>query len=88
MRQMVNGKEQEWTPEIWKIWESTAEGRPEGRITDANYFTPRPAVDEYNRGSKDEGFTYTVIQNGEPHVMQVLLNAPPPQPAQARPRTR
>lgn len=25
----------------------------------ANYFTPRPYVDEYNQGSKEAGFTVT-----------------------------
>jgi hypothetical protein len=55
----INGKDAEWTPEIWEKWNRTMAGIKDQRpVTRSNYFTPRPYVDEYNSGSDYEGFTY------------------------------
>ncbi len=56
----VNGKPAAWTPEIIAKWNGVVDGRPEGRVISANYYTPRPYVDEWNRGSSTEGFVYTI----------------------------
>lgn len=81
MNTQINGKVAPWTPEIQAKWEASAKGRPEGRITQANYFTPRPYVDEYNAGSSVEGFTYTIYgmrrdgsESPYPEVVQVKIN--------------
>lgn len=73
---LINGQPAEWTREIWQLWYTHAlDIDPKyqtGQVTRANYFTPRPAVDEYNRGSNKAGFTYTVMDAGRnPHVYQV-----------------
>ena len=39
MRTMIDGKETDWPAWAWKMWESTAEDRPEGTVTDANLYT-------------------------------------------------
>lgn len=73
----INGKPADWAEEIYKLWYTVAEGADPkmfsfDRVERANYYTPRPAVDEYNRGSEYEGFTYTIIgDDGYPHVWQV-----------------
>lgn len=59
-----------WDARIQSLWDEKivplfAEGET---CSHANYFAPRPYVDEYNRGSNREGFTYTV-QPGN-HVCQ------------------
>jgi hypothetical protein len=64
------GVEVVWTPEILALWDKRVAPRfKEGeRCSTANYFTPRPYVDQYNRGSNRAGFTY-VVQPGN-HVCQ------------------
>ena len=57
----IRGKEAEWPREVWDLWESLADGRPDGKVWRANYYTPRPYVDEYNRGSTAHGFTYIIL---------------------------
>lgn len=77
MRTCINGKEASWPFEVQAKWEGTAHIRSLGTIVDANYFTPRPYVDEWNRGSRDEGFTYTVHPPGSagvPQVWQIVLD--------------
>jgi hypothetical protein len=60
----INGQPAEWTPAIWALWHTHADDAdPKYRVGDAhdaNYFTSRPYVDQYNRGSREAGFTYTV----------------------------
>lgn len=57
----INGKPAAWSPEILALWQAKLAGKDWSRpVTHANYFTPRPAVDEYNRGSDREGFVYTL----------------------------
>ena len=61
----VNGKPSDWTPEIQAKWDhfvKTSELDFTG-LNQVNYFTPRPYVDQYNRGSREEGFTYTIHRN-------------------------
>jgi hypothetical protein len=66
MRTTINGAEADWNEAIWQLWHTHVDlADPKhsdagARITDANYFTPRPYVDEYNRGDTKEGFTVTV----------------------------
>lgn len=63
MKTMVNGKDAEWTPEIWAKWHTFADDADpkykDAPVSMSNYFTPRPYQDEYSRGSREEGFTYT-----------------------------
>ena len=63
IRTMINGKEADWTPYILDLWKSLVEWRikaTQETITDANYYEPRPYVDQYNRGTNTEGFVYTI----------------------------
>jgi len=62
MRTCINSKEATWTSDIWNLWNSRAvPAFAKGEsCSSANYFTPRPWVDEYNRGSRYAGFLYTV----------------------------
>lgn len=59
----INGVKAKWSKEIDDKWAEVVkihfkdEKRP---CSDANYFTPRPYVDQYNRGSDSEGFVYVV----------------------------
>lgn len=56
-------KRPDWTEEIWAKWkwvEQTFDGVDWSSVDDsANYFYPRPFVDEWNRESPYEGFVYT-----------------------------
>ena len=63
MLTQIRGRQSEWTDDIWKEWNTRVQPRLDEREVTArwaNYYTPRPAVDEYNRGSDHYGFTYTV----------------------------
>lgn len=77
MIQMINGVEREWPEEIQKLWERKVEASPSSiikdgdRVTTANYFTPRPRVDEYNTGSRQAGFTYTLYTKGSAGLPKV-----------------
>jgi len=62
MTTTINSQPADWPPEVWAKWHTFAE-HADPKLTDdpvrgANYFTPRPYVDEYNTGSRDEGFVY------------------------------
>lgn len=77
MRTTINGSEAEWTPEIHAAWaEALAYLKrldprsPLPIVVSCNYFTPRPFVDEWNRGSKDRGFVYVTDTRA---VGQVLM---------------
>lgn len=60
----INGKHASWNdrPDIQALWEEKVMTKlKEGEwVTTANYYEPRPYVDEYNRGSNREGFVYTL----------------------------
>jgi hypothetical protein len=59
VRTQINGQPAPWTPEIYALWEEYMAGVHDERpVVEANHFTPRPYVDEYNRGSDEIGFTY------------------------------
>ncbi len=66
LRTQINGEVAEWTPAIWQKWYTHIDQADpklydtHGLPTLANYYTPRPYVDQYNRGSKTEGFTFVV----------------------------
>lgn len=66
MVRMINGEPANWSGEIFAKWVSTIEDfrskNPEvrGEVTSVNYFSPRPYVDQYDRGSKTEGFMFTI----------------------------
>ena len=63
MVRSVNGLEvDKWPPEVEAMWQQVraSEDAPEGEVSHANYFTPRPHRNEYDRGSSDEGFVYTM----------------------------
>jgi len=68
MRTTINNKPAEWTPEIEALWaEHVISKASEGEtITDANYHTPRPWRNEYDRGTDRHGFVF-VVQPGN-HV--------------------
>jgi len=68
---IVNGKPAEWTDDICKLWQLVIAAHFEGEtrsVSRANYFTPRPYVDEYNSGSNQSGFTYTVGRDVCQHI--------------------
>ena len=58
----VNGKPELWTLPMWELWnEHVAPLFKEGETcSTANYYTPRPYRNEYDRGSNKEGFVYVV----------------------------
>lgn len=62
MKTLVNAKPREWAAQTQSLWdEHVAPLFEEGEwCRRANYYTPRPWMDEYNRGSDWEGFVYTV----------------------------
>jgi hypothetical protein len=77
VRTAINGKDRAWPEEIQQLWHTRVENADPKwlnvKIEYANYFTPRPYVDEYNRGSRQAGFTYTVRKvesAGVPSVWQ------------------
>jgi hypothetical protein len=64
METMINGQPAKWPPEIWQRWNTFADAA-DPKLTvfngeSANFFTPRPYVDRWNRGSKHAGFVYTM----------------------------
>ena len=64
MKTSINGTPATWPAAIWRLWNTHADACDPKltvlTVVAANYFTPRPYVDEYNRGSGEEGFVYTV----------------------------
>jgi hypothetical protein len=61
----VNGRPAAWGEDISKLWlAKVAVKFDEGETcSTANYYTPRPWQNEYDRGSDKEGFVY-VVQPG------------------------
>lgn len=73
MQLSICGKQvDEWSSEVIEKWQAVISepNMPEGTVTACNYFTPRPWRNEYDRGSKEEGFVYTINR----HVWQVIIN--------------
>jgi hypothetical protein len=60
VRTSIDGKPADWPAEVREEFDRLMAARPPANVTDANYFTPKPWVDEYNRGHKDRGFVYTI----------------------------
>ena len=63
MKTSINAMPANWTPEIKAKWANKVEPliADDESIHVANYHTPRPYVDEYNRGTDKAGFVYTVL---------------------------
>lgn len=60
LRTQINGEDAEWPPAVRELFERKMAEREPANITLAGYFTPRPWRNEYDRGSKHEGFTYVI----------------------------
>lgn len=60
----INGTPATWPPAVWQLWNTHADACDPKltvlTVKSANYFTPRPYRNEYDRGSGEEGFVYTV----------------------------
>ncbi len=80
MHTQINGKDAEWTPEIWQLWYTHVEvADPKlydthGIVKTANYFTPRPYQNAYDRGDTKEGFTFVCGR----HVYQYVIGGGSP----------
>lgn len=69
----INGREpQPWPDDVRALWIAKVEPKLNEHLSveRANYFAPRPYVDEYNTGSNKAGFVYTVtdVRNGKREV--------------------
>jgi hypothetical protein len=66
MRTLISGKDAPWPGEVWKLWREKvatpafAADLSNFPVLSANYYRPRPYVDEYNRGSDKEGFLFDI----------------------------
>lgn len=62
MRTTIDGTPAVWPLEVHLKFQEyiNSKMKADERIINANFFTPRPAVDEYNRGSSYSGFVFTV----------------------------
>lgn len=57
----INGKPAPWPQEVCDLFaQKCPKLEKEEIVVSVNYFTPRPFVDEYNRGSDKEGFVYSL----------------------------
>ena len=66
----INGKVRIWPNTVAALWAATENGRPGGVVLEANYYTPRPYRNEYDRGSMESGFVYTIGV----HVYEIKLD--------------
>lgn len=73
MTTKINGEAAEWPEDVWAKWRKAMDGLPELPTLSANYYTPRPYVDEWNRGRDTSGFVYTIVKDGHPTVCTVQL---------------
>ena len=79
MKKTVNSVEGvAWDKRIQNLWDTRvaplfAKGET---CSHANYFEPRPWVDEYNRGSPYEGFCYTVQPGNRVCLKQFDFSSP------------
>lgn len=62
----VNGEDKDWSFDAWDLWnEHVSPGFKQGEwCSTANYYTPKPWRNEYDRGSDKEGFTFVVQPGG------------------------
>jgi hypothetical protein len=77
MQKLINSKPvADWPPEVQALWDTLGLTG----VSRANWFTARPDVDEYNRGSTREGFVYTIRVPGRfgPDVRMVEWKVPKP----------
>ncbi len=66
----INGQPAEWAAEIQAKWDAfVASCAKSFVVSRCNYFTPRPYVDQYNRGDSKEGFVYIVDRQVAMHVI-------------------
>jgi hypothetical protein len=76
VRTQIRGEEAPWPEYVRQKWLNATAHWPPGereKVTLAGYFTPRPYVDEWNRGSSTEGFTYVLHHTT---VCQLLIPRP------------
>ena len=73
MKTLINGKDAEWTPEIRAEWDAAMAERPPAVFVCANYYTPRPYRNEYDRGWSDRGFVYVIVREPYREVCYVKL---------------
>ena len=60
---MVNGNpDADWSKSVWELWFQNISPlfKNGDSCSTANYYTPRPYRNTYDRGSDKEGFTYVV----------------------------
>lgn len=76
MKTLTNGVPAEWSDDIRAKWAEVVKDAS-GPVVIANYFTPRPYRNAYDRGRSEEGFTYTAQACEDRHlkVFQVIINA-------------
>jgi hypothetical protein len=55
----INGREAVWPEAVARRFAEIM-GDDLAIVTQANYFTPQPYVDEWNRGRASHGFVYTL----------------------------
>jgi len=60
MKTYLNGEEAEWPEAVRARFAELMAERPPANVTTANYASRRPRVDEYDRGSDEHGFVYTI----------------------------
>jgi hypothetical protein len=86
MNTSVNGKDAVWPEQVQKLWDTLTDF-PKGKLVTANWFTARPWIDEYNRGSEHEGFVFTVLQGYDHHVFETKWRVGRPAAAYSLPKT-
>lgn len=84
MKTTINGKQATWSKAIKELWFEVSTGIDKFVVT-ANWFTARPYVDEYNRGSEHEGFVYTTLEGYTHHVYTVQWRVGKPSAAYVEP---
>ncbi len=70
MQTTFNANPASWLPEVEALWKSMVldnAGKGEEYVA-ANFFTARPWRNEYDRGSPNEGFVFTVRADDGLHV--------------------
>jgi len=60
VRTSINGEPAEWPQRLHDLFAQKVQFAANERCTSANYFTARPYRNEYDTGSNEEGFVYTV----------------------------
>jgi len=78
VKTQVNGVDAPWDEATWSKWHEVSKKWPgvdRMSVTQANYFTPHPYVDEWDRGDTKEGFVYTL--HGRDVCMAVISGGVP-----------